>query len=96
MPGHDGLAAVAAADGTGEAAAAAGGAGSAGIPLMVNGVLVGKSGNAQADGAAGQKKKRKDRNKKDGEFRERLIKKFSAKTQVIRVLPCVTGHFGAS
>lgn len=93
----DGVAAVAAADATGEAAAA-GGAASAGIPLMVNGVLVGKAGGsgvAQANGAAGQKK-RKDRNKKDREFRERLIKKFSAKTQVRQVFrfaffPCILG-----
>jgi hypothetical protein len=67
--------------GEGTEATAAGTAGSdsssgrsAGLSLMVNGQLVQR-------GAVPQKEGRK-KSKRDGDFRERLIKKFSAKTQV--------------
>jgi hypothetical protein len=69
--------------GEGAEAAAAGTAGSnssssrsTGLPLMVNGQLV------QRAGAAVPQKEGRKKSKRDGDFRERLIKKFSAKTQV--------------
>lgn len=53
--------------------------GSAGLLLMVNGQMVSGGGVGSEVLGDGRKKKR---DKSDGEFRQRLIKKFSAKTQV--------------
>lgn len=79
--------------------AAVGAAVQAGLPLLVNGQLVVSTGGQQGEQQGGASRKK---HKSDEEFRARLIKKFSAKTQVGCVLwfahillccACIMLHF---
>lgn len=84
------------------AAAAVATAASAGPAVVVGGVLV-SAGAARSRGlnvpghmmgGPGQQAGRRKRREEDGEFRQRLIKKFSAKTQVWNVVQGQGSHTG--
>lgn len=82
-------AAAAGAGAAGEAAASGQPQAAGGLPLMVGGQLVGRfdlQGGVQQQPEGGGVQKRKKKDKANGELRERMIKKFSAKTQVGGVL----------
>jgi hypothetical protein len=68
---------------TAAAAAAAGGSvAGVGLPLMVNGQMVARGGGLGQKANLQLMRGKKKHDKANGEFRARLIKKFSAKTQV--------------